>query len=109
MTGIRWKCTQCHNFDLCTPCYMAGKHSCDHRFLRYAIAEQRRFVRAYSLIRHAYTCTIKFGFGKKPFQAPPSPTLKKCLILFYALTPVTILLGLHDVYTWLVFFGCQLL
>ncbi|KAK6176232.1 hypothetical protein SNE40_014553 [Patella caerulea] len=35
IVGIRWKCRQCHDFDLCTPCYMKQKHSIDHTFLRY--------------------------------------------------------------------------
>lgn len=32
--GIRWKCSSCHDFDLCTPCYMAGKHDISHAFMR---------------------------------------------------------------------------
>ncbi|XP_055958579.1 E3 ubiquitin-protein ligase MIB2-like [Patella vulgata] len=35
IVGIRWKCRQCHDFDLCTPCYMKQRHSSDHTFLRY--------------------------------------------------------------------------
>lgn len=32
--GIRWKCTECENFDLCSICYHADKHSLKHRFYR---------------------------------------------------------------------------
>ena len=40
--GIRWKCAVCYDFDLCTPCYFAGKHSLDHRFLRIDSREDGR-------------------------------------------------------------------
>ncbi|XP_041377288.1 E3 ubiquitin-protein ligase MIB2-like, partial [Gigantopelta aegis] len=33
--GIRWKCATCHNFDLCSLCYMSGKHDLSHPFLRH--------------------------------------------------------------------------
>lgn len=33
--GIRWKCTQCYDFDLCSQCYMADKHDVTHSFLRH--------------------------------------------------------------------------
>uniref|UniRef100_H3B381 RING-type E3 ubiquitin transferase n=1 Tax=Latimeria chalumnae TaxID=7897 RepID=H3B381_LATCH len=32
--GIRWKCVQCHNFDLCSICYMSDKHNIGHSFHR---------------------------------------------------------------------------
>ncbi|XP_061170920.1 uncharacterized protein LOC133180401 [Saccostrea echinata] len=33
--GIRWKCSTCPDYDLCTPCYMSGNDDhTDHRFLR---------------------------------------------------------------------------
>ncbi|KAH3823999.1 hypothetical protein DPMN_125827 [Dreissena polymorpha] len=32
--GIRWKCGVCKDFDLCTPCYMTGKHDTGHSFMR---------------------------------------------------------------------------
>ena len=35
--GIRWKCTECPDVNLCTPCYYSGrlrKHSLDHQFSR---------------------------------------------------------------------------
>jgi len=27
-----WTCTKCYNYDLCTACYMAGKHCLNHKF-----------------------------------------------------------------------------
>ena len=32
--GMRWKCMKCYDFDLCTVCYMAGKHDLTHSFHR---------------------------------------------------------------------------
>uniref|UniRef100_A0A146LRU8 RING-type E3 ubiquitin transferase n=1 Tax=Lygus hesperus TaxID=30085 RepID=A0A146LRU8_LYGHE len=32
--GIRWKCADCTNYDLCSICYHADKHSLRHRFYR---------------------------------------------------------------------------
>lgn len=34
IAGIRWKCGVCHNYDLCSPCYMADKHDINHSFMR---------------------------------------------------------------------------
>ncbi|KAI5748343.1 hypothetical protein M8J77_024547 [Diaphorina citri] len=32
--GIRWKCAECSNYDLCSICYHAEKHNLRHRFYR---------------------------------------------------------------------------
>ena len=32
--GIRWKCAECLNFDLCSICYHSDKHNTRHRFCR---------------------------------------------------------------------------
>ncbi|XP_033097907.1 E3 ubiquitin-protein ligase MIB2-like [Anneissia japonica] len=32
--GVRWKCNECYNYDLCNSCYMSQKHDLDHQFLR---------------------------------------------------------------------------
>lgn len=34
ITGTRWKCEVCFNYDLCDECYKRGKHYQDHPFLR---------------------------------------------------------------------------
>lgn len=36
--GIRWKCTECFDYDLCTQCYMADVHELTHTFERYQTA-----------------------------------------------------------------------
>ncbi|XP_050091265.1 E3 ubiquitin-protein ligase mind-bomb [Anopheles aquasalis] len=34
--GIRWKCAECNNYDLCSICYHSDKHHLRHRFHRIA-------------------------------------------------------------------------
>ncbi|KAH9495555.1 E3 ubiquitin-protein ligase mib2 [Bulinus truncatus] len=34
ISGIRWKCSDCGSYDLCSPCYHADKHDTTHSFLR---------------------------------------------------------------------------
>ncbi|VDH99791.1 E3 ubiquitin-protein ligase mind-bomb [Mytilus galloprovincialis] len=34
ISGMRWKCTKCLDYDLCTDCYMNDKHDLGHAFLR---------------------------------------------------------------------------
>ncbi|XP_014603514.1 PREDICTED: E3 ubiquitin-protein ligase MIB2 [Polistes canadensis] len=33
--GMRWKCTECSDYDLCTQCYMADVHDLTHTFQRF--------------------------------------------------------------------------
>ncbi|XP_071805425.1 E3 ubiquitin-protein ligase MIB2-like isoform X1 [Asterias amurensis] len=33
--GMRWKCIDCHDYDLCTVCYMSDKHDLSHSFMRF--------------------------------------------------------------------------
>lgn len=35
ISGTRWKCARCYDFDLCTQCYMADKHDLTHPFVRF--------------------------------------------------------------------------
>ena len=32
--GLRWKCAECLNYDLCSLCYHGDKHNSRHRFYR---------------------------------------------------------------------------
>ncbi|KAK2193980.1 hypothetical protein NP493_4g12025 [Ridgeia piscesae] len=32
--GLRWKCAECANYDLCSVCYHSDKHNLRHRFFR---------------------------------------------------------------------------
>ena len=42
VSGIRWKCAICNDFDLCSECYMTDKHPTEHRFLRYNTPDSER-------------------------------------------------------------------
>ncbi|XP_071944966.1 E3 ubiquitin-protein ligase MIB1-like [Antedon mediterranea] len=35
LRGMRWKCNDCHNYDLCSACYMSDKHDKSHTFMRF--------------------------------------------------------------------------
>ncbi|KAJ8320485.1 hypothetical protein KUTeg_002072 [Tegillarca granosa] len=39
--GMRFKCTKCHDFDLCSRCYMADKHDLGHSFLRFETSSSK--------------------------------------------------------------------
>ncbi|KAL4220948.1 E3 ubiquitin-protein ligase mib2 [Mactra antiquata] len=39
--GMRWKCTKCHDYDLCTLCYMEDKHDLAHSFQRFDVAASK--------------------------------------------------------------------
>lgn len=45
--GIRWKCAECHNYDLCSACYHSDKHHLRHRFYRIVNPDGERFVISY--------------------------------------------------------------
>lgn len=42
--GIRWKCAECTNYDLCSICYHGDKHHLRHRFYRIATPRSERII-----------------------------------------------------------------
>ena len=42
--GIRWKCAECTNYDLCSVCYHCDKHNLRHRFFRINTPGSERLV-----------------------------------------------------------------
>lgn len=38
IAGIRFRCAQCTNYDLCASCYGSDLHDLDHSFIRYQTA-----------------------------------------------------------------------
>ena len=42
--GIKWKCAECPNYDLCSVCYHADKHNLRHRFFRINAPGSERFM-----------------------------------------------------------------
>ncbi|XP_014247997.1 E3 ubiquitin-protein ligase MIB1 [Cimex lectularius] len=42
--GIRWKCADCTNYDLCSICYHTDKHSLRHRFYRITVPGSERVL-----------------------------------------------------------------
>ena len=42
--GIRWKCAECTNYDLCSICYHSDKHHLRHRFYRITTPGTERYT-----------------------------------------------------------------
>ncbi|XP_039281287.1 E3 ubiquitin-protein ligase MIB1 isoform X3 [Nilaparvata lugens] len=42
--GIRWKCAECNNYDLCSICYHGDKHPLRHRFFRITTPGSERIL-----------------------------------------------------------------
>jgi len=40
--GIRWKCAECDDYDLCSMCYHGDKHNLQHKFLRMELNSETR-------------------------------------------------------------------
>lgn len=57
---MRWKCTKCHDFDLCTACYMADKHDLGHAFLRIENALSRGLVDSFIFFKNYIWYGLKF-------------------------------------------------
>ncbi|VDI01503.1 Hypothetical predicted protein, partial [Mytilus galloprovincialis] len=41
ITGFRWKCSICPEYDLCNICYMSNKHDLSHKFQRIVVPNSR--------------------------------------------------------------------
>lgn len=69
--GIRWKCAECTNYDLCTVCYHGDKHHLRHRFYRITTPGSERYGNQFFLqlqflvyIKILYCSALKIGLGK---------------------------------------------
>ena len=54
MGGMRWECTRCCDYDLCSICYMAGKHNHEHEFFIYDKERIMRFATANGSLKHSF-------------------------------------------------------
>ncbi|CAL1544045.1 unnamed protein product [Lymnaea stagnalis] len=43
--GIRWKCSQCKNANLCSQCYSDDRHDISHQFLRYDSPDPKKIFK----------------------------------------------------------------
>ena len=58
ITGMRWKCDRCADFDLCTKCYMSDAHSLTHEFIRFNTDSDTGYVWCWSMCKKTlYTHT----------------------------------------------------
>lgn len=44
IAGIRFRCAQCSNYDLCATCYGSDLHDLDHSFIRYQTTNSVGYV-----------------------------------------------------------------
>ena len=42
LQGMRWKCKNCDDFDLCSICFFNDKHDLQHSFLRFDSVSSKR-------------------------------------------------------------------
>ena len=82
ITGIRWKCVRCYDFDLCNICYNVGKHSLEHEFSRIDVLEGPRYM--------LHACVLLLGWT----WASPTLAGLHCGSVFSCLRPYTIILKL---------------
>ena len=61
IVGIRWKCVECNDFNLCSQCYHADKHQLRHRFYRIIIPNCEKFVFFNNLIKILIKILIFFN------------------------------------------------
>eukprot|EP00475_Leptophrys_vorax_P007804 TRINITY_DN1495_c0_g1_i3.p1 TRINITY_DN1495_c0_g1~~TRINITY_DN1495_c0_g1_i3.p1 ORF type:complete len:541 (+),score=153.05 TRINITY_DN1495_c0_g1_i3:108-1730(+) len=67
IVGNRYKCTACHNFDLCESCEAAGVHPVDHELIKFKTAfdvrRRRGFGRMFGGPHHGFRGHAHHGFG----------------------------------------------
>lgn len=61
--GIRWKCAECGNYDLCSICYHGDKHHLRHRFYRIATPGSERVLleprrKSKKVLTHCFECLL---------------------------------------------------
>ena len=57
--GIRWKCAECTNYDLCSVCYHADKHNMRHRFYRMTTPGSERYFSILFLLCVITECNLQ--------------------------------------------------
>lgn len=61
--GIRWKCAECPNYDLCSVCYHGDKHNLRHRFFRITTpGSDRYFFLIFNFGNKLYCCVTMFRY-----------------------------------------------
>lgn len=58
--GIRWKCAECSNYDLCSVCYHSDKHNPRHRFYRITTIGCERYCHGRAHILLAVVWRLSF-------------------------------------------------
>jgi len=78
--GIRWKCAECPNYDLCSVCYHCDKHNLRHRFFRINTPGSERLVQWMPGFPHVLESLWKyFIFFSKILGLKSSWKQERCL------------------------------
>lgn len=56
--GMRWKCAECINYDLCTSCYFSDCHRTSHAFLRYTTEDSTMWVQQEVKGKYSFSINI---------------------------------------------------
>jgi hypothetical protein len=72
--GMRWRCLNCADYDLCSDCYMRDKHDLDHAFERhqgnksigYVLYNEQYYVNDFFIPTYVhFTLLAQFDEGSK--------------------------------------------